>query len=415
MKTRFFNCLLKYFFTSFIPVVCFANGSSSLNAITEAFKNGTSNLEFRLRYENLKQQNLNDSSALTLRSVLGFQTAKLEHTALNIELTDVATLGGMYYNPGPGNFFNKSRYSLIPDAPGAGITQGKLIFNGIKSNTLVAGRQYIQLDNERFVGKVNWRQYPQSFDAFSIKNTYIKNLELFYAYAFQVDTTYGNNSSIPSYRRSLTTSFIHGAFSGIKYTTINCYIYLNDDHNVAINSNVLYGMRITSKENNSILLDYTLEYALQHGMSNNPSRYSAYYAHARLGKTIDNLSGALAFEILSGSATSANQYLNTVYASKHNFNGYAGVFNRTPNQGLQDYFATIAYRYKIIKATAIFHYFLLDKSLISKRAGQELDITLDIAITKQLVVNIGCSNYVRSVYAAPSTKDVWIMFTADLL
>lgn len=391
-----------------------ANADTCLSDITNAFKNGTPNLEFRFRYENLKQQNLKDSNAITLRSVIGFQTASLKSTALNLELTDVASFGGMHYNPGPGNFFNKAQYSLIPDASGAGVTQAKLIFNGIKSNTLALGRQYIQLDNERFVGKVNWRQYPQSFDAFSIKNSYISNLEFFYAYVAQVDTTYGNNQNIPNYRRSLTTQFIHGTFSAIKYANIVGYIYINHDHNVAINSNTVYGARVTSKENENAL-DYVTEYALQTGIGNNPSRYTAHYVHAKIGKSISNFSGSLAFEILSGNATLPNQYLITPYASKHNFNGYAGVFNRIPNQGLQDYFATIAYKYKIFKATAIFHYFLLDKSLVSKRAGQELDLTLDITVAKQLAINIGYANYVRSVYAAPSTKDIWIMFTADLI
>lgn len=382
---------------------------------TNAFKHGSPILDFRLRQEDSKQQYLEAGYATTLRTTVGFETAEFFQTIFKVELVDVAHFFGMHYNPGVSDLL-LPQYTLIADPPGAGITEVKLTYNGFACNILSFGRQYIALDNQRFIGPNDFRQYPQSFDAISLNSTMIKDLDFYYAYLLAVNTNYANGRASEG-RHNLSTNLINAEYSGFKFGIIAGYVYLNDDHDFNNNSNLTIGARLLSPANLAETDNYAylFEVAWQKSQFNNPSKYNASYMHFYFSKTIDFLTGMIGFERLGGNASANNKVFITPLGSVDNFNGMAQVFINPPSRGLQDAYVTLRANTYDLTAGVTYHFFRLDKGGGSKMAGQEIDIYADFKITNQLDFNITYATYTAKNNVAPNTKRFWVMLRASLL
>lgn len=385
-----------------------------LTDIGNAFKAGSPEVAFRLRYENAKQQDLLDANATTLRSTLGYETAEVYRSTIKLELVDVASFFGQDYNPGVSDL-SKPEYSLINDPRGAGLTEAKLIFNWLSQNTIIFGRQYIQLDNERFIGKNDYRQYPQSFDALSWHNSMLDGVDMYLAYLTYVNTNTANGRSDGG-RRQLRTTLINLDWHGNPLGNLVGYAYINNDHSTYTNSNTTVGVRFSAPRPEADQeYSYIFEYALQHARGNNPINYKANYVLCNLSRKIDWVKLTFGYELLSGNADAQNKVFITPLGSVDNFDGLAEVFTTLPSRGLQDIYATFGVNYSIIDFAMTYHYFRLDKGPGSKNAGQELDITAQIKINEQLYFNAGYAKYNQKNQVAPSTQRIWLMLTAHLL
>ena len=120
--------------------------------IADAFKNGTTKVSFRLRYETVDQDNArSDAEALTLKSRITFKTADYKGFGLLVEADDVTNLGidQADVHPGPPG---DNTFSVIADDEYTEINQVYLSYAGIPDTTVKFGRQRILLDNQRFVG-----------------------------------------------------------------------------------------------------------------------------------------------------------------------------------------------------------------------------------------------------------------------
>lgn len=382
------------------------------NEVTNAFKNGSPTLRFRLRQEDSRQQGLKNGYATTLRTKVGFETTEFYNSIFKVELVDVAHFFGMHYNPGVSDLY-LPQYTLIADPPGAGITEIKLTYNGFNANEIILGRQYIVLDNQRFVGPNDFRQYPQSFDAIAIRNNYIPNIEIFYAYVMAVNTNYANGRASNG-QQTLSTNLINVDWDSNQFR-VGSYVYLNNDHTINTNSNMTLGARLLSPENleETDNYAYLFEVAWQKSQFNNPNSYTATYMHFYLSKTVDYFSAIAGYERLSGNKYALNKAFITPLGSVDNFNGMAQVFTTTPNRGLQDtYFTLTAHKYDALLGLT-YHVFFLDKGK-NKLAGHEIDIYLQWHINTQIDFNIAYSNYSAKNYP-PSTYRFWVMLSAYLL
>jgi hypothetical protein len=404
-----------FFFVS----VCFAANCLAGDRITQnisrAFKDGSAELAFRPRYENSKQQGLLDAKATTLRTTVGYETAELYQSTFKVELVDVANFFGLHYNPGVSDL-SLPQYTLIADPSGAGITEAKIAFNGLERSVITVGRQYIQLNNERFIGKNDFRQYPQSFDAISLDSTYFPDFEFYYAYVFYVNTNNANGRAIDG-RHRLSTNLINIDWTAYKFGTLGGYIYFNDDHTVNTDSNVTLGIRLASSSNleETDNYSYYFEVARQQARFNNPNNYIDYYVHCILSKTISIFTGTLGYENLGGKSSGTNRAFITPLGSVDNFNGMAEAFTTTPSRGLQDAYATISGTNSDITIGATYHFFRLDKGPGPKNAGQEVDVFADFILTTQLDFYVGYAKYNAKNNVEPSTRRFWIMLVANLL
>ena len=131
--------------------------------------------DMRLRYETVDQEPfVEDATAMTLRTRLGFETGKAWNTALLVEGEATLPLSSHYNSTTNG----RTLYPVIPDPENYELNRFQLTNTSLPGTTLTLGRQRIALDDQRFVGPVGWRQNEQTFDAFRVVNKSVKNLVL---------------------------------------------------------------------------------------------------------------------------------------------------------------------------------------------------------------------------------------------
>lgn len=176
------NFGMKILATSVITLI----GTSAMaDDIHTALSDATAWADLNLRYESVEQDNaLEDASALTLRTRLGFSSGSVNGFSFTAEVEDSRiVLGQDEFTVGPTGF-NVGEYSVIADPETTEVDQAFIQYKA-DNFTAKVGRQVITLDDHRFVGHVGWRQDRQTFDAVSAKYAASENLSLFYSYLYK--------------------------------------------------------------------------------------------------------------------------------------------------------------------------------------------------------------------------------------
>ncbi len=372
-------------------------------------------LDFRLRHERVDVAipNLMDAYGTTLRTRVGFETGELYYLQGLLEIDNVSILGPQHFNSGGGTSPSKTQFATITDPRATEINQAYINFTGVPKTLIRVGRQRINLDNQRFVGGVEFRQNEQTFDGVSGMIKAIKSTKIFYAYVWQVNRIFGPNA-IPPFNKFISQSqFININFSKFKGTHIIPYVYLIDDKNAALTSNKTYGLRLTGDlvVHGPLRFIYTAEYAYQTNGFNNPARYSEKYYHLVGGATIKWITGKIGYEVLGGNGTNAFQ---TPYATLHKFNGWADVFLITPSTGLQDFYGSLEMKLKKlggIKFITTFHSF--HSQINSIHFGNEIDVGIFKRLFKHFGVSVEYANFHSHSALTPNVQKIWLTGTAD--
>ena len=63
------------------------------------------------------------------------------------------------------------------------------------STKIIAGRQRMKLDDDRFIGNVGWRQNEQTFDAVTFKSDLGDGVALLYSFIWDVNRIFGPDSN----------------------------------------------------------------------------------------------------------------------------------------------------------------------------------------------------------------------------
>lgn len=122
----------------------------------DALTSGEHWVNLNLRGESVDQDGFSrDAFALTLRTVLGYETARYGGWAILVEAEDVSAVGDAAYNS---TINGNTDRPVIADPDGTEVNQAYLSYVGIEDTTVRLGRQRIKLDNDRFIGNVGWRQ-----------------------------------------------------------------------------------------------------------------------------------------------------------------------------------------------------------------------------------------------------------------
>lgn len=343
----------------------------------DAMSNGEAWLNFRPRYDYSSEDNaLRDANALTLRTILGYKTANFSGFDAMLEFANVTSLTThQNYNSAGGTSAGYPLlYTVIPDPSNTIVRQAVLNFNGLQDTNLSVGRKLIELDNERFIGGVDWRQTAARFDAIMATNTSLPNTKLTYAYAWGVERVFGVASTGTFKRFVANTHIFNASYSPAKWGTAVPYAYLIDNKNSAASSANTYGVRFTGESpeyGNGITAFYTAEYATQKGSNNNPARVKSHYTNFELGAKNKMLSLMIGQELLSGDGTVS---FMTPYATLHKFNGWADLFLTTPAMGLRDCYLGLSANAYDLTATATYHDFHADSA--SMRFGHEIDLSV---------------------------------------
>jgi len=359
-------------------------------------------LAARLRYERAEQDNIPlGAEALTLRARVGAEIkvsgfsflAEAEGTAaLSDRYNDTLPLNGIEPYPvvaDPENFeLNRLQVSYMRDGTG-----------------LTVGRQRINLDNQRFVGAVGWRQNEQTFDAVR-GQAKLGPVALDATYSISQRTIFGVDSPNEHFDGDLV---LLGA--GVKLAPVEAkaFAYLIDyDTRLAFSSQT-YGVLVTAGFDIPGLgkLSALASYARQSDYRANPVGYDADYWNAQLGLAAFGFTLTAGYEELGSDGGVAA--FQTPLATLHAFNGWADLFLTTPANGLRDHYAGIGRTFAVpflpgLRADLTYHEF--DGDFGGLDYGSEWNASLGFRLGPVALL-AKYANYDASGFAA-DTEKFWL-------
>lgn len=386
-------------------------------------------IEARLRYETVDQDgpapltSSRDADAVTVRLRAGGEISKGPFAFLAEGEGTLAI--DEDYNSGVNG---KTLYPVVPDPENVELNRLQLQYR-TKPLIVTIGRQRINLDDQRFVGSVAWRQNEQTFDAVRVEYMGVKNLKVDVTYAISARTIWGIDGGKFGATNRPTQIDGDDIFANIsyktKYGTLTGFAYLVDeDEAVAAlrrNSSQTYGARFAGAMplSKKVKLSYLASYAHQSDYSGNPVDYSADYAAAELGLDVAAFKLTGGYELLGSDAgatgIAGGFAFQTPFATLHKFNGWADKFLTTPGTGIQDYYAGIGYTVpKIGKAGPLvasftYHHFSSDR--LSIHYGDEYNAQITLKIDKHLSALVKYADYDRKGVASftgdADTKKFW--------
>lgn len=323
--------------------------------LTDAIKNGEAHLNFRLRYESVDQSKPADidGDALTLRSRLNYKTSDFHGFTAFLEMDNVSAVDNGSYNSTTNGETSKA---VVVDPKGSEVNQAWLQYVNWDT-TAKFGRQRINLDNQRFIGGVGFRQNEQTFNAFSINNQSLPDTTFFYANINEVKRIFGEDSNKGSQDNS--THLLNGKYSGLSLGAITAYAYLIDNKDAARFSTDTYGIRFAGETGDELKFNYALEYAHQQDSDNNTLNYRADYMLGELSIGFSASTIKLGYEVL-GSDDGAASFI-TPLATLHKFQGWTDQFLTTPDEGIQDLYVSAGSTVAGIKLLAVYHHFTADE------------------------------------------------------
>jgi hypothetical protein len=410
----------------------------------DSVKEGKNLTSFRLRYENVGQdgnapvitpaQPLKDANGITLRSLIGWQTAPYHNFSFAAQLIDVSKLEDNFndstpltgpFNPAA-NQPNKLAYAKIVDPDYTGVNQLYVDWTGIKNTKLRLGRQQVNLDNVRFIGDIGFRQVMQVFDGASVLNKTITDTEVYLAHyesVRQINTKLRTDGALEianiRYRISPTEFLIgYGYLSSFKdlgfgnawfgAASLNNPGKLNID---ADQGNKTFGLRLDGIHpfNPNLRALYTAEYANQTDYSGGDPRIDAYYYKLGGGVGIDNFTIRADQELLS--SNNSKYAFQTPFGTNHLFQGWVDKFLATPKEGIRDSFITATYRYDDFLFFADYHLFNSDKDFAKvtggtgDKYGTEWNVATTYNYNKNIMAKIEYGKYSeRDQYLATASR-----------
>jgi hypothetical protein len=382
--------------------------------IPDALAKGKVNVDVRARYEQVNEEGVGaitkDSYAPTIRTRVGYTTAPLYGFQAMVEGVNVAAIGPEFnYNAAGSN--HQGDRPVVADPNMTRVDQawvGYSYENWIKTKV---GQQPINLDNQRFIGDVGWRQNMQTFDAVSVGSEPIKNFNLYYGYVWYVNRVFGNVSGLPAANQNFNSNshLINLSYSGWKYGRFVAYTYLLDLSNAAgdKNSCATYGGYFAGAApvSDKVTLDYRAEFAWQTDYANNPLNYGTDYYNLEAGVSIKPFAFGAGGEVLGSGANSGvaggRTGFETPLATLHAFNGWDDVFLTTPADGLQDIYTYAQVTLpEQIPVRFVFHKYNAVNG--GGNYGEEYDVVASKKFGKNWTVMANYAYYQGEDAAAPS-------------
>ncbi|MEO6113409.1 MAG: hypothetical protein ABIP07_03035 [Sphingomicrobium sp.] len=370
-------------------------------------------IDTRLRYEHVDQQGFDrDAAAVTARIRAGAEFTSGDWSLLS-EGEATAALNERYDS----GLNGKIRYPLVADPENGELNRFQLQYRGIAATTVTAGRQRINLDDQRFVGSVGWRDNEQTFDALRIESQPVKNLKADFIYAWSVRTIWGIDGK-GGRQQAIDGDNLFANLAYITpYGTLTGFAYLVDQDEAAVQgfrlSSQTIGLRFAGSRPLSpkARLSYLASYARQSDRRRNPNDYAADYYAIEAGLDAASLKFALGYEVLGADDGRPLTSVQTPLATLHKFQGWADKFLTTPPNGLRDLYASGGYGWKsvagldAVNAAVIYHRF--DSDRLNIAYGSEWDAMVS-AKRGRWTATAKLADY-RAKSFASDTRKIWLM------
>jgi len=309
--------------------------------------------EIRPRYEraDVKDNNLKTANAITARTRLAVSGKLLGVDGLTgkVGVTSVNNFGYTDYAPA------KAGYDTILDPQQAVLSEGYVAYTK-SDTTLLGGRSFVNLDDQRFIGTVGWRQMERSYDTVTVMNSSVKNLSLLGSWVYGYEGV-GSVTTVDT-----GSALLHANYKVADALNVTAFDYmLADIHDT-------YGLRLTGEAPaGEVKLNYAASYAMQkdaslkYALSSVPKIEANYYDLA-LDATLKGITVGAEYEVLGEAKGSSTAGFTTPLATLHKFQGWADVFlartANSNNNGLKDANVKLGYAAKGFgKVMGIYHKF----------------------------------------------------------
>lgn len=340
-------------------------------------------VDARLRYETVDQPATN-ADAVTFRLRAG---AEAKVGTLSFLVEGEGTLAVVDdYNAFPFPIASNQRrpqFSVVADPENIELNRLQVAYRD-GGNAVTLGRQRINIDDQRWVGSVGWRQNEQTFDAVR-GEVKIGPVGIDMVYAIDQRTIFGDEAGA---RTSYDGDFVFaGASAGLGPVKAKLFAYLidYDEPFFLANSSQTYGVLLNGgfPVGPGAKIDVKASYARQSDYGSNPFDYAADYWLLEGQASISGFALTAGWESLG---SDAGRSVQTPMATLHKFNGWADTFLTTPTAGLQDAYLGAKYGFdgvpalKGLNAGVTYHRFDSDIGAIDY--GSEWDASIGFTVGK---------------------------------
>ena len=364
-------------------------------------------IDARFRYEHVDQEGIADQSdAATLRIRSGVQASTGPWSAL-VE-SEATIVIDNHYNDG----LNGRLLPLVADPQNIELNRAQLRYAD-HHLTVTAGRQLLDLADQRFVGPSAWRQNEQTFDAVRVTWAGVPRLTVDATWAWGVRTVNGIDGT-PARPQSVPGNNWFGLASyAAPIGTLTGFAYLVDQDLASLQgfrlSSQSYGARFAGSRPiaKGWKLGYVASYAWQSDYRNNPNNYAASYYLAEASLSGKVLTATGGYEVLGADQGTALTSFQTPLASFFRFQGWAGKFTTTPPNGLHDLYGTLGASWKTkgpvsgYSLSATWHHF--DSDRLSLHYGDEIDLLAQARLHRTTVA-ARLARYSADAFATDTTK-----------
>jgi len=377
-----------------------------------ALVSGDLSLMLRPRYEFVDQDGFDENAnATTTLLRLNYKTANWKHMSAFVEFDHVFNILLTDYNSGAGTSPNKTQYPVIADPSGSDLNQLYLEYSSDPDWKWRIGRQRIVLDNQRFVGGVGWRQNEQTYDAFSLSTTALKNTTLFYSYIGQVRRVFGQ--SVAAGSSNVDTHLLNAKIKFGDDWALTPYVYLIDDKDILAFSTSTFGARFAGDlPVGDGKISLLAELATQSDAGDAPVSFDADYSHLTVTWVgASGWSAGLGLESLGGNSDPGKAF-RTPLATLHAFNGWADKFLATPGAGIDDSYVSLKVPVGKWQLTAVYHDFAAETG--GGDYGTEIDLSAARKLTDRYSLLLKSAFFsADSASAYTDTDKLWVMLTAN--
>ncbi len=337
---------------------------------------GQIKLNLRYRYEQNSSDNtlLNTANASTVRLQIGYLSPVIHGFQGYIQYENNQSVIDDEYDSSRNN---KTLFEKITDPQQGVLGQLWIKYTGFDKSEIKLGRQPIQLNNERFLSGLNWRQMQQNFDGLLITNESFAHTKINLGYIVK-------RQAIDATIQSLQFPFVNINYNFSNYGNLAAYALFMDFNEKHDDSNQTYGIRFEGQQQltDTIKATYLAEYAHQRDYVQSPVKYTANYYHLTGSITALGITAQAGVEQLGGKG--AGKTFDTPLGSLHAFNGWTDQFLVTPDEGLRDMYGSLAAEVAGLKVTGVYHKFTDDTG--KHHLGDEWNFLLSYDFSKHYSV-----------------------------
>ena len=380
----------------------------ALDSFSSAMTSGSAHISFRYRFENVDQDPFNDDAhASTLRTRLNYLTGAWHGLTGFIEADNVSSIGNSdRYNSTTNNATNRP---IVADPTYTEINQAYLQFK-TDGLTGIGGRQGINLDNQRFIGTVAWRQNEQTYDSIVLMSGILPKTQLFYSYVDNVNRVTGPDDGLFPGDLHSDSNLLNAKVDLGAYGALSAFGYLLDFNNGQNLSSSSYGVYYTGAHtfSETLKLNWIGSFARQSDYGDNPTNYDADYYLVETGLGIGKYGVKAGYEVLEGDTQPLSAF-QTPLATLHLFQGWADKFTTTPTEGVEDFYIGASATFGSLALQIIWHDFQAEA--VNRDYGSEWDASAGYKFGARYEALLKYADYQEDGFATDTTK-IWLQFSA---